>query len=63
VSFTLHTAGANPLVPIVAPDIVTYVDLKVTCASATLGTLSLSVAVDAEIFVAPPPTCTPTKGT
>jgi hypothetical protein len=32
-------------------------------ASETLGTISLSVAVDAEIFVAPPPTCTPTKGT
>lgn len=28
ISFTLYTAGANPLVPIIAPDIVTYVDFK-----------------------------------
>jgi hypothetical protein len=28
--FTMHTAGANPLVPIVAPNIVTNVDFKAT---------------------------------
>jgi hypothetical protein len=30
ISFTVHTAGANPLVPIAAPDIDTFVDVSVT---------------------------------
>ena len=115
IAFTLHTAGANPLVPIVAPDIVTYVDLKVSFAAAaltfagtvrgdtfpnaevfaldarangamlfdyrtaggattgplrlisradaTLGTFSVAVATNGDIFVAPPQTCGPTMGT
>jgi hypothetical protein len=114
IAFTMHTAGANPLIPIVAPDIVTYVDFKATynatsvvfegvvrgdtfpnCevfvldvkgngemlfdyrtaggqntgplrligrGNSSLGTFNDTVAVNDEIFVAPQPTCMPTKG-
>jgi len=114
IAFTMHTAGANPLVPIVAPDIVTYVDFKatfnassVTCegvvrgdtfpncevfvldvkangemlfdyrtaggqntgplrligrGNSSLGTFKDTAAVSGEIFVAPQPTCAPTRG-
>lgn len=36
-SFTVHTAGANPLVPVVAPDIDTFVDLEVAFGAAGLS--------------------------
>jgi hypothetical protein len=55
-SFTVHTAGANPLVPIVAPDIDTYVDFKVTFGDSPRyeGTVRGDTFPNAEVFVVEP---------
>jgi hypothetical protein len=47
VSFTVHTAGANPLVPIVAPDIDTFLDFT---AAFTEAAISVSGKVRGDTF-------------
>jgi hypothetical protein len=47
ISFTVHTAGANPLVPIVAPDIDTFLDFT---AAFTESAISVSGQVRGDTF-------------
>ncbi len=56
IGFTVHTAGSNPLVPIVAPDIDTFVDLQVTFGIDTQynGTVRGDGFPNAEVFVVDP---------
>jgi len=53
--FTLHTAGANPLLPIVSPDIDTFVDIKISFDGSGYGRYTGTVRGDsfpnAEVFV------------
>jgi uncharacterized membrane protein YgcG len=54
ISFTASTAGANPMIPVVAPDIDTFVDLRVEWIASSIrvqGTLRGDDFPNAEVFL------------